>query len=206
MLLCLLTLLPHQASAQLAVADAPVLAAVGSVLTALKSMLDETRRMMADLTSWAEVQQRVHAASALIAEVETVMGDIGVVDEGWSVLSTSGRALCTVAEAVSWKTQALQWQQEGFGVSRKAKGLVGRGFAFLTNLQIVLTGLSGPTAGAQSQSGLLALIASQIAQLQGLQAGFQTATIGKDEIASVLAIQSICLQQGAYATWGSYSR
>mgnify|MGYP003577872232 CR=1 FL=1 len=201
------------ASAQLAVADAPVLGAissmagtVGSLLTVIRTMALDMKQSLQALANWPLVLQRLQLIAQLTADAQALATEIETIDAGWAELSTSGRALCSIDEAVSWKGQALQWQDEAFGVARKANRLLGRSLAVLVDMQMMLDSIIGPTSGAQSGSALLATIAGGVAQLQGLTGSFQSATLGKDVIESVMGIQLVCIHQQDYANWGTYSR
>lgn len=205
--LCLgIVLAPAVALAQLAVADAPVLGAVATAVTALKSILDDTRQTLEDLANWSQVVQRLQAIAQLTTDLEALMAEIASVNQGWEQLADSGRGLCSIDEAVSWKGQALQWQHTSFKVAHTAQRLLGRSLAVMIDIQRVVTSIVGPTSGTQSSSALLSIITSELAHLQGLTGSFQTAALGRDVIQSVIGIQLVCMQQGNYAGWGSYSR
>lgn len=199
-------LLPVAAQAQLAVADAPVLAAVGSAVTALKSILDETRRSLESLANWGAIVQQMQAVAQLVSEVEALTQEIDQLDAGWGQLADSGAVLCSLDEAVRWKGHALGWQQRGFQVARSAHRLLGRTTSMLLALQSVLAGITGATSGAQSTSAALTLVATELHQLQGLTASFQSGIMGRDLIESIIGIQLVCIHQGHMAGWGSYSR
>ena len=203
--LCLMC--PTIATAQLAVADAPVLAAVAGVATVLKEILDETRRYAEELANWSRVVETMQAMAQLTTDVEALIEEIESFDEGWTQLADSGSVLCSIDEAVSWKGQALQWQKVGFALVRKVNRLLGRTIAVLIDLQDVIWSIVGPTSGAQSSTALLRVIAANLQQLQTMTGIFQGVSIGKDAIETILGIQLVCIHNHALTdNWGSYSR
>ena len=74
------------------------------------------------------------------------------------------------------------------------------------DLHQLVESIIGPTSGTQSNSVMLAALASQLAQLHGLTGSFQTASLGRDVIESVIGIHLVCIQNSAFHGWGSYSR
>ena len=204
LLICLL--LPVQAFAQLAVADAPVLATVASSLTVLKGIYDETVRQMAALVNLQAVMQQMQNFAILIAEVDALITEIETLTDGWGALSDSGSVICDLKEAVAWKGQAMQWANKGQRMAFKAQRLMGRTGHVIRALQGVIAGISGTVSGAQGSMAFLSAIAVQLQELQALTASANTSVVGGDMIETIVGIQVLCIQHGHFAEWGSYSR
>jgi hypothetical protein len=207
LLICLLT--ASVAQAQLAVADAPVLGAVAGVAGTLATILTEIQRQMEllkALANWPAIVAELQAIAQLIADVDAFITEIQSLDEGWHQLVDSGSVLCSIDALVSWKGQALQWQQRGLALVRTANRLLGRTINVFVALHAVLAGILGPTSGAQASGAVLLLIAAKLQELQSMTGAFQTASLSQDVIASVLGIQLVCLHGSHLSDWGSYSR
>lgn len=169
-------------------------------------MLNEVRLQAQQLANWGAILTQLQAIAQLTTDVEALIVEIETLNEGWTVLVTSGTALCTIDEAVAWKGQALQWQNQGFAMVRTAQRLMGRTLSIMASLQTILSGIIGTTSGAQSSNALLAVIAANITELHSLTASFQSATMGKDVIEMVTGIHLVCIHGNHLSGWGSYSR
>jgi hypothetical protein len=203
--LLLSLLIPTPAVAQLAVTDAPVLAAITALATTIKSMVDDVRRQAEALANWGAIVAELQVIAQLMADIEALVAEVESLNGGWDTLITSGNVLCSIDEAVEWKGQALQWQQNGLGIARRAQRLMGRTVNVMASLQAVLSGIIGSTSGAQGASALLALIAANLQQLQTMTGAFHAGTMGGDVIESVIGIQLVCIHGNHMAGWGSYS-
>jgi hypothetical protein len=204
LLACLLWSVP--APAQLPVTDAVVTTTTANMLLALKGILDDARTQLEELANWGAVMQQLQIMAQLVTDIEALAVEVNTLSDGWDTLSDSGRVLCSIDEAVAWKGQALGWQQQAFRLARIGQRLMGRTVAVLVDVQLAIRSIVGSTSGGQSTSALLAVITAQMEQLQGMTATFHSATMGHDLIESIVGIQLICIQQSAFADWGSYSR